>query len=129
VSVTLSLEPPATVTPRTASGNPDSYTGGLPLLGQTWTAAVDVGLTGHAFALVFASLAPANVPVGPGFTVLIGGPVLEFLPFAAGPHAAYALTIPATASLAGAQLFTQALHVGGPPTLLLSNALDLTLGF
>jgi hypothetical protein len=128
-SLALTFQPAATVATRTAFGNPSSYTCTLPVLGQTWHANVDVGSTSHTFAMVFASLAPAQVPAGPGFTVLLGGPVLEFLPITAGPQAAYSLALPATPSLAGAQLFTQALHFGGAPSLLLSNAKDLTLGF
>jgi hypothetical protein len=54
--------------------------------------------------------------------------VFEFLPVAPGPQATYTVPIPATAALAGARLFTQAVHFGGPPTLLFSNALDLTFG-
>jgi hypothetical protein len=60
--------------------------------------------------------------------VLIDAPVFEFLPVAPGPQATYTVPIPATAALAGARLFTQAVHFGGPPTLLFSNALDLTFG-
>lgn len=131
-SIALSLQPTAaaTVTTRTAAGNANSYSSGIPILGQTWNAAVDVGMTGHAFAVVFASLAPTNLPLGPGLTLLIDAPLAEFLPIAAGsPQVVYFFNLPANASLAGFQLFTQALHFGGAPSLVLSNALDLTLGF
>lgn len=128
-SFTLTLQPAAQATSRQAAGNPNSFTSGLPLLGQTWNAAVDVGLTGHTFAIVFASFASAQVPVAPGFTVLLGGGAVEFLPFAPGPIAAYTFAMPGNPSLAGLPLFTQALHLGGAPTLLLSNARDLVLGF
>jgi hypothetical protein len=128
-SLALAMQPAATLTTRTAFGNPSSYSAGLPVLGQTWNAIVDVGLTGHTFALVFASLAPAHVPVAPGLTVLLGAPVAEFLPITAGPQAAYALALPADPTLAGARIHTQAVHFGGAPTVLVTNALDLTLGF
>lgn len=129
VAMALGLVPAATAVARQAPGNATSFTCGLPILGQTWHANVDVGSTGHAFAVVFAGMAAAQVPIGPGFTVLIGGAVQEFLPITAGPQATYALPLPASPALAGFQLFTQAVHLGGPPTLVLSNARDLTLGF
>ena len=128
-SLTITFEPAATAIARPAFGNPNSYAWAVPLLGQTWNATVDVGSTGHLFAIVFASTSPGNLSLGPGFTVLLGGPMAEFLPIAAGPQAAYALALPANATLAGFQLSTQALHFGGASSLLLSNAQDLTLGF
>lgn len=127
--VTFQPAPAATATARPAVGNPDSYTCSLPLLGQTWHANVDVGSTGHGFAIVFAALTTANVPLAPGLTVLLGTPVLDFLPVASGPVANYAFAMPADPTLAGFQLATQALHLGFAPSLLLSNAQDLTLGF
>lgn len=128
-SLALAFQPAATATPRAASGNPNSYTCSLPRLGQTWHANVDVGSTGHGFAIVFASSTAGSLPVAPGFTVLLGAPVLEFLPLSAGPVAAYAFPMPGDPGLAGFELSTQALHLGGAPTLLLSNAQDLRLGF
>lgn len=128
-SMVLTMQPVATAPARAATGNPNSYTCGVPLLGQTWQAAVDLTLTGHAFAVVWASFAPAQTPLGPGLTLLIAPPLVEFLPIQGGPVANYALAIPANPTLAGFQLFTQALHFGGPPTFALSNARDLTLGF
>ncbi len=130
-SISLALQPTvmAAEATRTAAGNPDSYICSVPVLGQTWNAAVDVSSTGHSFAMVFASPAPTNVPLGPGLTVLIDVPVAEFLPITAGPQAVYHFNMPPNPALAGMQLFTQALHFGGPPTLVLSNARDLTLGF
>jgi hypothetical protein len=128
-SFTLTLQPAATAVARGAFGNPNSYTCSAPLLGQTWNAAVDVSQTGHGFAMVFASLSPAHLPIASGFTVLLGGPVVEFLPITAGPQAAYSMVLPATPSLAGAMVFTQALHLGTNPVLKLSNSRDLTLGF
>lgn len=127
-SLVVTFQPAATATARQAIGNPNSYTCSLPVLGQTWNASVDVGATGHGFAIVFASLSPATVPVAPGFTLLLAPPVSEFLPVAAGPVATYAFAMPSNPTLAGFQLATQALHFGIAPTLLLSNAQDLTLG-
>lgn len=128
-TMVVTFQPAAVATARQAFGNPNSYTCSAPVLGQTWNASVDVGATGHALAVVFAAVSPANVPVSPGFTVLLGAPVFEFLPVAAGPVAAYTLAMPMDPTLAGFQLSTQAVHVGGSPPLLLSNAQDLTLGF
>lgn len=128
-SLTLTLQPAAQATSRQASGNPNSFTSGLPVLGQPWNAAVDVGTTGHTFSLVFASLSTAQIPVAPGFTVLLGGSIAEFLPIAPGPIAAYTFAMPGDPSLAGFQLFTQALHFGGASSFLLSNSRDLVLGF
>ncbi|HEX5051158.1 MAG TPA: hypothetical protein VFZ65_05265 [Planctomycetota bacterium] len=128
-SLTLTFQPAANATARQAFGNTNSYTCSLPVLGQTWNATVDVGLTGHSFAIVFASLLPGQVTLGPGFTVLLGGAPVEFLPIAPGPHATYAVVMPSDPTLAGFQLSTQALHFGVLPSLALSNAQDLTLGF
>lgn len=127
-SLTLTLQPAATVTTRTAVGNPNAYSGDAPLLGQTWHANVDLAPTGHAFSIVYASLSPAQLALGPGLTLLIAPPVVEFLPIAAGPQAIYTFFMPANPALAGFQLSTQALLFGGAPSFALSNALDLTLG-
>lgn len=128
-ALSLALFPAAAIVARAAPGNANSFTGNRPVLGQSWQASVDVGSTGHAFALVFAATAPAQIPLPNGLTVLLGGPVFELLPLAPGPLAAYTLPLPHTPALAGARLYTQALHVGGAPALLATNALDLTLGF
>lgn len=128
-SLVVTFQPAATATARQAIGNPNSYTCSVPLLGQTWHASVDLGATGHGFAIVFAASAPATVPVAPGFTLLLAPPFSEFLPVAAGPVATYSFAMPSNPTLAGFPLATQALHFGIAPTLLLSNALDLTLGF
>lgn len=128
-TLTLTLRPASQATSRQASGNPNSYSSGLPVLGQLWQAAVDVGLTGHTLAVVFASLAPGQVPMGPGRTLLLGGGAVQFLPIAPGPVAVYSFAMPASPSFAGLQVFTQAVHFGGAPDFLLSNSRDLTLGF
>lgn len=128
-SLTLTLASVAATAARQAAGNPNSYTCSLPLLGQTWNAAVDVGSTGHGFAAVVASLTPGNQQIAPGVTALVGGAVVPFLPIASGPIASYSLALPANPAFAGLAIFTQAIHFGTLPTLLMSNACDLTLGF
>jgi hypothetical protein len=127
-SFSLTFQPAAQATSRQVTGNPNSFTSGVPVLGQVWNAAVDVGSTGHTSAVVFASFAPAQIQIAPGLTLLLGGTVLEFLPVAPGPVAAYGFAMPANPALAGARLFTQAVHFGGAPSLRLSNSRDLTLG-
>jgi hypothetical protein len=128
-SLTLAFQPAALATPRYAAPNPHSYTASLPILGQPWSGNVNLALTGHGFAQVFASFAPAQVPLAGGQVLLLHAPFFEFTPPLPGPLASFSLPLPGDPVLAGFLLSTQALHLGGQPSFALSNAVDLQLGF
>ncbi len=127
-SLTLTLEPLAKAVPRNVAPNPLSYSATPPVLGQSWSASVDVALSGHAFAQIFGSFAAAQVPLPGGPVLLIAPPVFAVTPPLAGPVAAFSIPLPADPALLGLFIPTQALHSGGAPSFALSNALDLTFG-
>jgi hypothetical protein len=128
-SVTLAIQPLAVATLRNADPNPLSYTASLPILGQAWNGSIDLALTGHSFAQLFASSAATQVPLASGQVLLIDFPVLQLTPLLPGPLAGFSIPLPSDPGLAGVFLPTQALHVGGAPSFALSNAVDLTFGY
>ena len=114
---------------RNAGPNPASYTASAPTLGGTWTASVDLSLTGHSQALVLGCTDPAQLILGGGQVVLIGGPAVFSLPLTPGPVASWSVPIPNEYALSGCQVFTQAAHVLGVKPFALSNAQDLRVGY
>lgn len=128
-SITLAFQPAALATPRNAAPNPLSYTAALPILGQSWGGNVDLALTGHSLAQVFASSAATQLPLASGQVLLLAPPVLSLTPLLPGPLASFSIALPSDPTLAGIFLPTQALHLGGAPSFALSNAIDLTLGY
>jgi len=120
--------PAAEITLRNAGSNPASYSAGLARIGQPWFGSVDLTTTGHSHAQVLGYFAPANLPLGGGQVLLIGGPKLFALPLQAGPIASWNGTIPNDLTLAGVTVYTQAVHILGVTPFALSNAQDLTLG-
>ncbi|TAJ04395.1 MAG: hypothetical protein EPO68_16975 [Planctomycetota bacterium] len=128
-SFTLALQPLAHATTRNVAPNPLSYTASAPILGQAWSGNVDLALTGHSFAQIFASFAAAQLPLASGQVLLINPPFFELTPPLPGPLATFSTALPGDPALAGIFLATQALHSGGAPSFALSNAVDLTLGF
>jgi hypothetical protein len=128
-SLTLVLEPLAMAVPRNVAPNPLSYSATPPVLGQSWSGSVDVAVSGHDFAQIFGSFAPAQVPLPGGPVLLISPPVFAVTPPLAGPVAGFTVPLPADPALAGLFIPTQALHSGGAPTFALSNAIDLTFGY
>ena len=123
----------ATASFRNAGTNPASYTAtNLPVLGTTYLAQVDCGgTTGHTFALLAGYGVPLTFTLGAGQTALVDPSGPEFLnfPMASGPVATIHVSIPPDPAYAGAQVFTQAAHFGGPVPFALSNAQDLTIGY
>lgn len=128
-SLVLGISTPAAATMRNAGANPTSFTCTLPTLGQTWQGNVDLSTTGHAVAALFVALAPAQSTLPTGQTVLLAGPLVVLGPLALGPQASFALVVPLDATLAGLPWHVQALHFGGPPDFVLSNAQYLRFGF
>lgn len=117
---------------RTAGPNPMSYTASVGPLGGLLDLSVDLTTTGHAFALLVAYLAPAEIPLGgPGSDfalVLPVGPELFSFPLLPGPTAEVKVTIPAHPTLCGVTLYSQAVHLDGALSLRASNAQDLYIG-
>jgi len=124
----------ATVTFRNAGSNPVSYHAITnPILGGTYQATVDLGTTGHTWAVLVGYSSPLSLPLGGGLTVLVDftDPNGELLgvPSSLGTLASFDLDVPADIEFAGFRAATQALHIGGLQPFALSNALDLFLGF
>jgi len=113
---------------RTGGSNPHSYTATTPSLGDDWTAMVDVGLTGHASALVVVYSSRANLTLNGGQVLLVFGSRLASLGPKAGPVATWTVALPGDCSLFGVKAYTQACHVGGVTPFALSNSQDITLG-
>jgi len=131
----LFLEPcavPASATLRNAGTNPQSYTAAPPVMGELWTATVDLSTTGHSLAIIVGFDTPFQIMLGGGQTLLIvdafnSGEFLG-LPFQAGPTATFQLDIPLITAFCGFPLYTQAAHIGGVSPFALSNAMDLVVG-
>ncbi len=126
--------PSATATFRTAGANRASYLAAtLPVLGTTFSATVDVGTSGHTFAWLIGYASPLSSLLGDGQVVLVntGDPAGELVAqsLQAGPLAAFDVPVPHDTAYAGYEIFTQAVHLGNTEPFVLSNALDLTLGF
>ena len=124
--------PPAAVASRNAGSNPASLTANAPVLGATWTAMVDLSITGHSLAVVFGFDGPANVALAGGQRLLCldtfgSGELLKLSP-RLGDLVPFEVPVPNLPALAGMTACTQALHFSGIVPFALSNALDLTLG-
>ena len=126
--------PPASAAYRDAGWNPASYfDSSRPVLGTTYGATVDLGgTTGHALAGLVGYCTSLSLNLGGGQVLLVDitDPDGELLgqPLVAGPLAAFDVPIPNDLALAGFELSTQALHIGGLQPFALSNALDLVVG-
>jgi len=79
-------------------------------------------------AQVFVYSGAANVVLGSGQVLLVGGTALTSLPIASGPVASFNASIPNDMNLVGMTLYTQAVHLFGVQPFALSNAQDLTIG-
>ena len=125
---------PGQTTSRFSPSNPESYTAGVAQMGGMLQGSCDLATTGHLAAWFFAFESPARIALGGGQELLcmdLGrgelftgngiGPVF-------GPLASFALAVPIDSSLCGQTVYTQALHLLGPP-FELSNAQDLLIGF
>lgn len=119
---------------RNAGTNPASLSVTQPVLGTTFTATVNLALTGHTHARVFAFDRPANVPYLNGVLLVDRSSPQRFvsLPLA-GPTAVFQIPIPADPALCGLTQTVQAKHVSlsgnprRPP--MFSNAYDLVFGY
>jgi len=106
--------------------NYDSYEAGRAILGDDFSATVDLGITGHPLAVLSWFEHAAEVPL-PGGQVLLGANRLGQMT-AAGPVARFELRIPNVAALCGRTFATQAAHIGGGLPFVLSNAQDVRIG-
>jgi hypothetical protein len=118
----------ASVTTRNAGSNPASYTAAPPVLGSTWIASVDLGLTGHTHAQVVGYDSPGSTALRGAQVLLVGGNRIFRLPLKTGPVATWSALIPNDPSLAGWPIYSQAVHVLGVTPFALSNAQDLFVG-
>jgi YVTN family beta-propeller protein len=121
----------ASVTLRNAGPNPTSYSASLPILGSTWSNAVDLTTTGHSVAVLIGFDGAVDVTLAGGQHVLCantGGHGKLFQLSASGPLAQFQIEIPNDISLCGFSFHAQALHIGGVSPFALSNAQDLVLG-
>lgn len=117
---------------RNAGPNPASYAASAPVLGETWTATVDLATTGHALAQLIGFDSTADVTLGAGQRLLCldlgGSGELLGIPAAPGPLASFSVAVPFEPSLSGRVIPTQAVHLGGVMPFALSNAQDLSFG-
>ncbi len=123
--------PTASVNFRNSGFNPASLTCDPPVLGQAWTASVNLATTGSNFALILARRSPFQFTLMTGQVLLVdlgsSGELLN-LPVQAGPVASFNSTIPTDMAFCGFNASLQAVHIGGAATFFLSNAMDLTAG-
>jgi len=122
-----SCQTPSQAAIRNAFTNPVSLHSGLPILGSTWAASVDLTETGHDTAILMGRPNAVTWPLPNGMTLLCGGPKF-FQATAPGPLATFTYAIPFDLALCGFTLHMQAAHLGGAPSFALSNALDLVVG-
>lgn len=125
----------ASVAFRNAGTNPASLTvTDPPDLGGTFESTVDVSLTGHSSAFLFAFDTPITVVLAGGQSLLcIDGGGGELLTGAgvgpnAGPLAVFSLAVPNDPCLAGFYLCVQAMHALGVAPYALSNAQECVVG-
>jgi outer membrane protein assembly factor BamB len=119
----------AASTMRNAGSNPASYAASAPALGSTWTANVDLGLTGHTHAQVVGYGSPVNIVLKGGQVLLVGGPRIFQLPVKSGPVAEWSALVPNDPALVGLAIHSQAVHLFGVTPFALSNAQDLVAGY
>ena len=119
----------AEVLDRNAGTNPSSYAAAPAILGESWTASVDLTTSGHTHARIRGSSSPSARELVGGQTLLVGGAPVFQLPLQEGPVATWTVAVPPDATLAGIKLYTQAVHVLGVEPFALSNAQDLLLGY
>lgn len=124
---------PAIETPRLGSPpNPFAFKPGLtsgPVIGQVWDPYIDHSAfvptaVLDAFGVTFA---PINIALPPFGTLLCLPPTVTSL-YTSVPGLPFHAPIPADCVLVGASLCTQAFSIDGASNLLLTNALDITLG-
>ena len=117
----------ASATPRTAPGNPNSYTATLPALGSLLHARVDLTASASSSAYVIVSLSPVSVPLASGQTLLASPDNASFLTLRNGPVATWDVRVPNDPRLVGVLVATQAVQLGGG-SVDYTNAVDLVLG-
>lgn len=128
----FSLCGPATAQQRNAGSNPDVLRSGPSILGTTWTASIDMTVTGHALATVIGYVGSLNMTL-PGGQVLLtnaldpGGELLGRAP-QSGPLASFSLAIPNEPALCDTNVSVQGVLVGTVSPFALSNAVDLVVG-
>src|SRR5262245_21036780 len=116
----------ATVNVRNAGANPTAYSGTPAILGGSTT--LSVVAPGYTTAVVAGYSAPANIPISRGKVLLVDMSSTRYFQIVmALPSDPLGLPIPNRTTLCGQVLYTQALLMDGPHSVL-SNAVDLTMG-
>ncbi len=121
----------ASATLRNAGSNPLSLQAGVPRLGSTFVATVDLTTTGHGLAMLRAFDGAVDLPWPGGQHILsadLYGHGMLYRSLRFGPLATFSIAIPSDAVLCGFPLSLQAIHLGGVVPFALSNAQDLILG-
>jgi len=118
---------------RNVGCNPDSFRAAKPVVGEQWTATVDLeGTTGHAMAMIIAYSGSATVPVGAlGCKFLLVDPsslALMRTCLSPGPVAEFSAEVPDDPALAGTCVYSQAVHYGFAPHWAVSNGQYMTIG-
>jgi hypothetical protein len=116
---------------RNSGFNPASFSADPPVLGQMWTASVDLSTTGSNFALILARKDPFMFTLMTGQVLLVdlgSSNELLNLPARPGPLATFSAMIPGDMAFCGFEASLQAVHFGGAATFFLSNAVDLIAG-
>lgn len=122
---------PASVSVRPDAGgvNPLSYQASPMLVGETFTATVDLSTTGHSLARLIGFRGVIEQPLSGGQVLLVGGGSQLFPPMIAiGPLAVFQIQVPNDPTLCGQFLSTQAVHLMGVEPYALSNAIDFVVG-
>ena len=125
------LGPTAGTLVRTAGTNVSSYAASVGPIGGAYSGSVDLGLTGHAFAIVAFYLAPGALPFGSDVILVdLASPPGGFLTLGpqTGPVASFGSPIPNNPALCGVVVATQAAHLDLALPVRLTNAVDLYLG-
>ncbi|QDU69371.1 hypothetical protein [Engelhardtia mirabilis] len=111
---------------------PDALQPGVtsgPVLGQVWDPVILHGsfLPSATLDFLVVSLAPLDLPIGALGTLLCAPPAI-IDPFVTAPGQPFFIPIPNQCVLVGASLCTQGVSADLGGTVLLTNALDITLG-
>ncbi len=101
----------------------------MPTLGMTWDPVVDHStfVVNPSLDLLAISALPTNSPFPPFGTLLCRAPILDSVP-SASPGSPFQIRIPNNPSLSGVTLSTQAISVATSGQILLTNAIDVTIG-
>ena len=120
--------PSASQSVRNSGSNPGSLSASNAVLGSSFTASVDLSTSGHALAILVLYTAQANIVLGGGQVMLVGGSLVTNMGMQTGPTANFSAMVPSNTALLGMPFSAQAVHWAGVRPFALSNAVDLVFG-